>query len=375
MPALRVELSSAEGAAAHEQAWRALAARALEANVFAEPAFIFSAFRHLGGARRLRLLLVWSDADKRLVGAMVLRLPRHRLIPGVARVWQSEQAGLAALMLDREAGAVALEAALDWIARQQPAIVGLLAPTLAADGPTAAALRAIGRRRGLRYGELTPRSRAALIHSEGAPAGFEASLPKKRLKEWSRQLRRLRERGALAFGVAADGAAIEKFLALEARGWKGDRRTALSAEIGRAAFARSMLEGFARDGRLAIHTLALNGEPLAIGVALRGGDRAFYWKTAYAEAYAEFSPGVQLTLEMSRALQRDARIAMTDSCAIEGHPMIERLWPARLALVDCLVATRPETARRLAVWSAGEAVRRRLRHGLKLAIHAWRRRG
>ena len=61
-------------------------------------------------------------------------------------------------------------------------------------------------------------------------------------------------------------------------------------------------------------------------LVLRSGDRAFYWKTAYDEAYAEYSPGVQLTLELSRAQQRDQRSSLTDSCAIEGHPMIDRLW-------------------------------------------------
>ncbi len=105
---------------------------------------------------------------------------------------------------------------------------------------------------------------------------------------------------------------------------------------------------------------------------LRSGDRAFYWKTAYDEAYAEYSPGLQLTLELSRAQQRDASISATDSCAIEGHSMIDRLWTARLALVDCVIATRPGAARRLALWAAAEAARRRLREAVKRAINPLR---
>ena len=195
---------------------------------------------------------------------------------------------------------------------------------------------------------------------------------KKRLKEWGRQMRRLRERGQVQRRVAADASAVEKFLVLEAKGWKGAQRTALGADAGLAAFTRAMLGSLAQDGRLAIHLLELDGQALAIGLMLRSGDRAFYWKTAYDEAYAEYSPGVQLTLEISRAQQRDATIATTDSCAIEGHPMIDRLWTARLALIDCVVATRPGAARGLALWLAAEAAKLRLKEIAKQAINPLR---
>jgi CelD/BcsL family acetyltransferase involved in cellulose biosynthesis len=373
MPSHCVEIVGLDSAAAHEQAWRDLSARALEPNVFAEPAFVVSALRHFAKADRLRLLFVWQgDSRDRLIGAIVMQFPRNPLGFGVARVWQSDQAGLAALMLDRQAAGQALEAVMDWIARERPAIIGLLLPSLDAGGPTALAVRALGLRRSARYRQLAARSRAVLTAAGRLARGFEASLPRKRLKEWSRQMRRLRERGDVEFRVAADGAAVERFLALEAKGWKGAQRTALGADAGLAAFARSMLASLARDGKLAIHLLELDGEALAIGLMLRSGDRAFFWKTAYDESYAEYSPGLQLTLELSRAQQRDASIAATDSCAIEGHPMIDRLWTARLALVDCVVATRPGAARGLAVWAAGEAAKRRVKETIKRAINPLR---
>jgi hypothetical protein len=33
---------------------------------------------------------------------------------------------------------------------------------------------------------------------------------------------------------------------------------------------------------------------------LQSGDRSFFWKTAYEETLSEFSPGVQLVLQMCR---------------------------------------------------------------------------
>jgi CelD/BcsL family acetyltransferase involved in cellulose biosynthesis len=369
----RVEAIGLDAAAAHQSAWRDLSARALEPNVFAEPAFVVSALRHFAKTARLQLLFVWQDdSTKRLIGAIVLEFPPALLGFGVARVWRSNQAGLAALALDSEAGAQALDALMDWLVRARPRIVCLTLPTLDAAGPTASAAKALGLRRNVRCREIGKHNRAVLSAAANHTDGFEAALPKKRSKEWNRQMRRLRERGELTFRVARDGAAVEEFLALEAKGWKGAQRTALGAEAGLAAFTRTMLEGVARDGGLAIHLLELDGEAVAAGVILRTRERAFYWKTAYDESYAEFSPGVQLTLELSRVQQRDATIASTDSCAIEGHPMIDRLWPARLTLVDRVIATYPGAARGMALWLAGEMAARRLRETAKRLINPLR---
>ena len=359
MPGVRVEAVTAQGAAAHERAWRDLGARALEPNVFAEPAFVLGALRHFRNTARLELLLVWQDQSAdRLIGAIVLETPRAPPGFGVARAWRSEQAGLAALALDREAGGQALDAIIDWLARERPRIIGLLTPALDAAGPMAALLETFAARQHARRHRFGRRSRAILPAGRGFARGFEASLPGKRLKEWRRQLRRLGERGAIAFRVASGEDAVEAFLALEARGWKGVQGAALRLDAGLAAFTRSMLAGLAREGRLASHLMELDGTPIAAGVVLRSEDRAFYWKTAYDEAYAAYSPGVQLTLELSRVQQRDATVAATDSCAIEGHPMIERLWPARVRLIDCVIATRPGPARRIALWIVAERAKR-----------------
>jgi CelD/BcsL family acetyltransferase involved in cellulose biosynthesis len=373
MSGARVEVVDLKRAAALDCAWRDLSARALEANVFAEPDFVLGAFSHFARADRLRLLLVWRDeSEEQLIGVVVLEFPRIPVGVGVARIWQSDQAGLAALMLDRDAAEQALAAVLDWLVEARPKTIGLMLPTADALGPTIAAVQAVRLSRGAQSHQFGQKSRAILIAAGKLARGFEGALPKKRLKEWARQIRRLKERGEIAFRTASDEAAIEKFLALEARGWKGAQHTALGADAGLAAFTRSMLGGLAQRGRLAIHLLERDSEALAIGVVLRAGDRAFYWKTAYDETYAEYSPGLQLTLELSRMQQRDPAIAATDSCAIEGHPMIERLWTARLALVDCVIALRPGPARGLRVWLAVEMARRRLREAAKQLINPLR---
>ncbi|HYA74338.1 MAG TPA: GNAT family N-acetyltransferase, partial [Roseiarcus sp.] len=203
----------------------------------------------------------------------------------------------------------------------------------------------------------------------GPTSRFEAGLDKKRRKEWARQRRRLEERGRVE-STAVDGAGgVEAFLALEERGWKGAQGSALGADAARAAFTREMLARFAARGQLRIHSLALDGEPIAIGLVLRSGVRAFYWKTAYDERFADYSPGLQLTLDLSRRLERESGLTLIDSCAISGHPMIDRLWPARLDLVDLALALRAGPARGFALGLAAAKAEKRLKELAKRAIN------
>ena len=86
-----------------------------------------------------------------------------------------------------------------------------------------------------------------------------------------------------------------------------------------------------------IDFLKLDGRPIAATILLFSGDRAWFWKTAYDENYARFSPGVLLALELTEALGRDRSIALVDSCAVADHPMIDHLWRGRIEVADWIV--------------------------------------
>ena len=332
-----VEAVDRRDLARFEPVWRDLAARAGEPNAFAEPDFLIPALQRLASPR-VRLLLVWRDAGRQaLIGIAAIAPPR--LSFGLASLWRSEQAALPAILLDRDAAIDALAAILDALRLRAPGLVGLRLPYSTVGGPVAAAAAALAARRGLGLQSAHPRRRAALVI--GANPNFEARLDKRRRKEWARQRRRLEEIGPVESRVGADTAAIEGFLAVENSGWKGARRSALGAHVERAAFAREMLARFAARGALEVHTLALKGEPIAVATLLRAGARAFYWKTAYDERFAAFSPGVQATLDMSRRLERDPDLTLVDSCALANHPMIDRAWRDRLELIDLAVSLAP----------------------------------
>ena len=87
-------------------------------------------------------------------------------------------------------------------------------------------------------------------------------------------------------------------------------------------------------------TLHAGETPVAAGIVLRHRDRAFYFKLGIDERFAKFSPGVQLTLDLTRHLCADPAIATADSTASADHPMINPIWRGRFAIGDVLVPLR-----------------------------------
>jgi CelD/BcsL family acetyltransferase involved in cellulose biosynthesis len=324
--------------------WRDLCARALSPNAFAEPAFVLALARRLA-PRGLQFLFVWRDEERSaLIGALALipsRWPRR-----IAEVWRSEQAALPALALDRDLANEAMAALLGWLSAKRRSTLGLLIPLQ--ERESAGLVETVARQERLAFSTTDPLRRAVLRLKA---ADLDAVLSGKRLKEWRRLRRRLEERGALVSRATDDPNELREagdaFLALEARGWKGRSGAPLNGDPQRAAFARDMLSTMAEEGKLRIDTLSLDGALVAAGLLLVSAGRAFYWKTAYDEAFAVYSPGALLTLDLSRRAQETLAATEIDSCAIENHPMIDRLWPDRLALVDCAVALRADAGGRV----------------------------
>jgi len=170
------------------------------------------------------------------------------------------------------------------------------------------------------------------------------ALGNKKLKELRRQRQRLAAHGAVRFDAARSpdqvASAIEAFLALEASGWKGRRGTALIQVEGDATFIRRATRALAATGQCEIVTLRAGDTPVAAGIVLRHQSRAFFFKLGVDERFAKYSPGVQLTLELTRHLCADPEIASADSTASPDHPMINPIWRGRFAIGDVLIPLR-----------------------------------
>ncbi len=135
--------------------------------------------------------------------------------------------------------------------------------------------------------------------------------------------------------------ALETFLQLEASGWKGQRGTALVQDAGDATFIRRAVPALARNRAMRDrHACTPARRRLPRGIVLRHQDRAFFFKLGIDERFAKYSPGVQLTLDLTRHLCADPAIASADSTASADHPMINPIWRGRFAIGDVLIPLR-----------------------------------
>jgi CelD/BcsL family acetyltransferase involved in cellulose biosynthesis len=326
-----------------EAAWADLAARAIEPNPFFHPAWARAVARHAEGKSGARALLAWdTPARTRLIGLLpvvsawrALRLPIPVLV-----AWQA-YVPLTTPLFDRDRAGLAARGLI--AAAAEAGAMALLLPMLAEEGPAASALRGAIAEFNLAPYAFDRHRRARLNAAQDAETAIQA-LGAKKVKELRRQRNRLADNGDVAFKIAAAGkdtvAALEAFLALEAAGWKGASGTALARKAGDSAFIRSAVQDMAASGAAEMATLSCGDAVVAAGILLRHLRRAYFYKIAYDESAAKTSPGVQLTLDITRRLCADAAIDDADSTAITGHPMIDHIWRSRLTISDLLLPTR-----------------------------------
>jgi CelD/BcsL family acetyltransferase involved in cellulose biosynthesis len=336
--------------------WRALAARALEPNVFYEPEFALEAagvFSPDVGA-----VLVWSGTTPReLLGFFPALIETRRYVvgPAVLSGWTHSYAPLGTPLVEREAAEPVIAAWLAHLADNRALPGLLLLPYLAAEGPFAAVLDAILTRAQMPVADFNFHRRAQLVPGDDRLLYVEHTLAQHKHKELRRGVRRLSDLSAILFTTATEpetvAGAVEDFLELESRGWKGKAGTAALYHDDVRGFIKTMATSLAADGKAAVHRMLIDGRAVAVAITLRSADTAWLWKITYDENYAQYSPGVILAVAVTEELIDDATIVRTDSCATSEHPMIDHIWRERSAFCDRLIAVRPQApfllARRL----------------------------
>ncbi len=219
---------------------------------------------------------------------------------------------------------------------------------------------------------LNAHARACLDATQDAEQILRDALGPKKLKEIRRQRNRLADAGEVTFSVARTpeqvAAALEIFLTLEASGWKAERGTALVQHEGDATFIRTASVALAARGQCEVISLCAGEAPVAAAVVLRHLDRAFYFKLGVDETSARFSPGVQLTLELTRYLCADPAIKMADSTAKAGHSMIDPIWRGRLRIGDVFIPLRRHDPM-VPIIRAALTLRRLIREPARRAVH------
>lgn len=335
---LRVEIVRGHVSSALDGHWNDLLSRADVPNVFMHPRIL----RANAPNRRTTALLAWQQGpgEQRLVGfwAFSIGKPNLSMLPITALCAPAtDHAYLSAPVIDRARLAPALHAMFDAIAGapELPKFVAL--ESMSGEGPTFDALIGVLSERQSQFYRLDAKRRPLLVPGSDPGSYLEKGLSSSSRKKLRQHRRRLAEKGRLETTVIRAPRdvrhAFEDFLKLEANGWKGRRRTAILCCPDDAVFARNLIAALVQTGDASIHVLRLDGRPVSMQVVLRAGSAAYTWKTAYDETLSDFSPGMLLFEDYSKAFLADPDLAFADSCAYDDTSYMAA-WSERKLVVD-----------------------------------------
>lgn len=368
--AVEVEVCGVMQAADRTDEWRDLCSRALDRNVFYDPDFALAVTRHLREVQRPVFAMMRDRNGGPLLGLFPVVMPRIGMGQLELFGWRHDQLALGTPLVDRERGDEVVRAFLTWLGTQTAA-GGVLLPLIAEDSATAGVIRAVAASMGRAIRRFGEHERAVLTNAESVEATLQRAMSGKKVKELRRLRRRLEDRGAVEMVHAVDPRevrdAVESYLALEAAGWKGRNGTAFLQHQGSATFLRAVTRSLAQQGQCRIDVLSVCGKAAACGIVLGSAEASFYWKTTFDETLSAYSPGVQLTLDIT-ARQIETGVLLTDSCAVADHPMIDRLWPQRTPVADWFIEAKP-AGTTAAIARAGVRARRGLRSTAKSLYH------
>ncbi|MET4430126.1 CelD/BcsL family acetyltransferase involved in cellulose biosynthesis [Mycolicibacterium sp. 624] len=313
-------------------AWAELATRATEPNPCHEPEFFLSAVRHLRAPDSLALAVCGDES--RIDACLPVWRGRYwkRLPLQTIRTWQHPYAFLGAPLLDGADPAGAGQALITLLADSHRGDLLVLDDCPVGEG-LHSGLAVAAQRCGTRVHADRPYQRAAILDTTDA-----IGLRGKHVKDLRRMRRRLEEKLDARLTVAdlsADTATVAAFLDLEASGWKGAGGSALACA--HEAFFRSMCDEAALGERIRFLSLQADGRAVAMLCVLQSGGHRYWFKTAYDERLATYSPGRQLMIEATTLLNTPPASGLVDSCADPDNETINRMWTGRRRLATLLV--------------------------------------
>jgi len=343
--------------------WADLERRALEPNAFLSPHFVLPAIRELEPGLRPVILEVRRE-DGLLAGLGVFRdrPPGLRCPLPHLGAFRTKHSYLCGWLVDRDHATQAMDAVLSMLSRRGTRWHGIVLPHTPAEETHRHMLEA-GARRGLRWFEYARRTRATLdVAAAGEPA-IEA-LSASRRKTLRRKRRQLEEAGVVEWRLVAGaddvGRCVDRFLVLENAGWKGAAGGSLLSTPAGEGFFRSMIAGFAREGRTFFTELSVGGQVVSSTCNLESGDEGFAFKIGWDPRFASMSVGTLNEIELMRsAPERLSHLRRLDSGSEPGSYM-DDLWTGRRVLVDGVLTTTAagHIAGRLA--AAARGMKRRL---------------
>jgi hypothetical protein len=330
-----------------------LSRRVMEPNVFFTARILAPAMPRIDD-RSVRFALIrdenGSRSRMRLLMPFSIEKPGFAVGPSVLRVWANPFGPLGTPLVDAEQAAATIDDLLTALSAPDLRLPKVLVlPELRLDGPFAQLLKGVALARDLPLSISELHQRPMLQSTQYGDAYLRESMGAHHRRDIERQWRQLSQLGTLTYEVARQSddvrLRLEEFLALEAKGWKGRKRTALVSDRFRAAFAREAIDNLSEVDGVRIHTLNLNGNAIASMIVFMTMGEAYTWKTCYDEDFAKYSPGKLLAARITDWHLDDLNIQRTDSCAIENHPLMSHMWKEREAMGTIIVGLSPNSDR------------------------------
>ena len=325
--------------------------RALEPNIFFTVGFLAPAMPRLDN-RVVRLLVMRDINDQRnpiqLMLPFSVEKPSFGIGVPIMRVWSNEYCPLGTPLIDSENALQSLDDFIEGISHKDLKLPNVLVfPDIRLDSSFARMLAGIALSKNLPL-EITERAQRPMLESEVDASDYlSRAISKHHLRELERQRRRLGERGELEFVIARQSGdirvALDEFLHLEDRGWKGVKKTSLVADRHSAAFAREAVQNLADLDRVRIHSLQLDGKVIASLIILVMAGESYAWKTTFDEDYSALSVGKLLMQQTTEWQLNDFNTIRTDSCTNADHPIMSRFWTERCQMGTFIVGTSPNS--------------------------------
>ena len=181
------------------------------------------------------------------------------------------------------------------------------------------------------------------LHTRATVSPFDGSaMSPKRAKSLRRGRRALEKFGevSLRFTGCPDGdlSAVERFLFLEALGWKGEAQSAMACRESEVEAFKSMALGLATRDRIRFAELALDERVIASMCLFRSESDYYAFKIGWDPQFERGCPGFLLAAEIQDHLSQLPRCASIDSCASPGS-FLEHVWPGRKEIGTVLFTT------------------------------------
>jgi CelD/BcsL family acetyltransferase involved in cellulose biosynthesis len=134
---------------------------------------------------------------------------------------------------------------------------------------------------------------------------FENGLSSRRRQDYRRARRQLERAGTVTFDVSSPtpdnvAGALAEAMRVEAASWKGREGSSLSTHRELGPFFADLARRLAARGTLRIASLRVDGKCIATQICVEDADRWWVLKIGYDEAWADYSPGVQLMWDVVR---------------------------------------------------------------------------